>query len=82
MSDLSVKNIIKKIISEVGGIDISLLEDHLKVREELMLDSLKEIEIAAKVERFFNISLNEKMLMKINTLNDFIKLVEKTIKKK
>jgi acyl carrier protein len=82
MSDLSVKSIIKNIISEVGGIDISLLEDHLQVREELMLDSLKEIEIAAKVERFFNISLNEKMLMKINTLNDFIKLVEKTIKKK
>jgi acyl carrier protein len=82
MTDLSIESVIKKIISDVAGIDVSLLEDDLKVREELMLDSLKEIEIAAKVERYFSISLDQKKIIKIKTLNDFIKLVEKTIKKK
>jgi acyl carrier protein len=82
MPDISIESVIKKIISDVAGIDVSLLEDDLKVREELMLDSLKEIEIAAKVERYFSISLDQKKIIKIKTLNDFIKLVEKTIKKK
>jgi acyl carrier protein len=48
--------------------------------EELGLDSLMAIEILAKIEKRFDIIIEESLLANINTVGDFIQAIEEKIK--
>ncbi len=73
---------IKTIISKVAGIAKSELENDLSLRDELVIDSLKQIEIIAKTEMHLGISIDENELMALETLGDFLDLVVKAISQK
>jgi acyl carrier protein len=66
---------IKKTISEIARINISDLEDDIKIREELGIDSLMAIEIIAKCEKKFAIVIDETKLESFSTIGDFINYV-------
>jgi acyl carrier protein len=68
---------VKKIVAQVAGLPIYELEADHMLREELMLDSLKELEIVARTEIYFGVSLDEGELMAVRTLREFVdKVVE------
>jgi len=66
---------IKKTISEISRINLFDLDDNIKIREELGIDSLMAIEIIAKCERRFKINIDETKLDSIQTIGDFIKFI-------
>jgi acyl carrier protein len=72
----------KQIIAAVAGINIEELDRDLKLREELMLDSLKEMEIVARTELSFGIILDEDLLINVQTLDDYCGLIEKAVEPK
>ncbi len=72
---------IKKTISEIARINISDLEDDIKIREELGIDSLMAIEIIAKCEKKFAIVIDETKLESFSTIGDFINYVNGQINK-
>jgi len=77
-----IRNKAKQIIAAVAGIDIEELDRDLKLREELMLDSLKEMEIVARTELSFHIDLDEDLLINVQTLDEYCDLIEKAVESK
>jgi acyl carrier protein len=75
-------NEIKKTISEISRINLFDLDDNIKIREELGIDSLMAIEIIAKCERRFNIKIDETKLDSVQTMGDFINFVVSITEKK
>ena len=69
----------KQIIATVAGINMEELDRDLKLREELMLDSLKEMEIVARTELSFGIILDEDLLVDVQTLEDYCGLIKKAV---
>jgi len=76
MVQLDIEQQLKQIVAAVAGIPMADLEDDHRLRDELMLDSLKEMEIVARTEIKFDISLDEGELADIKTLGDFRRIVE------
>jgi acyl carrier protein len=72
-------NKIKTIISEITRINVIDLDDAIKIREELGIDSLMGIEIIAKCEKRFNIQIDETKFDSIHTIKDFINYILKLI---
>lgn len=70
---------IKRIIAQVAGIPLPEMEDEHRLRDELMLDSLKEMEIVARTEIHFDISLDESDLLRLRTLGDYCDLVTSSL---
>ena len=70
---------LRKIISKVAGIAMSELADEQMLREELMLDSLKEMEIVARTEVEFGIDLEEERLDSIQTLKEYCDFVAEAL---
>ncbi|OHD64901.1 MAG: hypothetical protein A2176_04675 [Spirochaetes bacterium RBG_13_51_14] len=70
-----VINDIKRTISEIAKIDVFDLDDNLKIREELGVDSLMAIEIIAKCEKHYTIHIDESKLESVETIGDFINLI-------
>lgn len=66
-------------LSEITGIDSFGITDDTLIFEELGLDSLMAIEILAKIEKQFDIIIEESLLIDINTVGDFIQVIEKKI---
>jgi acyl carrier protein len=79
MNRRAIRDKTKQIIANVAGIDIEELDRDLKLREELMLDSLKEMEIVARTELSFGITLEENQLINVQTLDDYCDLIEKAV---
>ena len=82
MNRNEIRYITKEIISNVAGIDVKELESDSKLREELMLDSLKEMEIVARTELHFGISIDEELLIHVRTFDDYCGLIEKAVESK
>jgi len=82
MNRKDIRNVTKEIISNVAGIDAKELDSDLVLREELMLDSLKEMEIVARTELHFGISIDEELLIHVRTLHDYCGLIEKAVESK
>ena len=66
-------------LSEITGIDSFGITDDTLIFEELGLDSLMAIEILAKIEKQFDIIIEESLLIDINTVGDFIQIIEEKI---
>ena len=82
MNRNEIRDKTKQIIANVAGIDIEELDTDLKLREELMLDSLKEMEIVARTELSFSIALDEVLLIDVQTLDEYCNLIEKAVESK
>jgi acyl carrier protein len=67
-------------LSEITRIDSSGITYDTLIFEELGLDSLMAIEILAKIEKQFDINIEETLLADINTVGDFIQAIEEKIK--
>lgn len=70
---------VKQIIANVAGIPLSDLEDDHLLRDELMLDSLKEMEIVGRTEMHFGICLEEGDLLALRTLGEYCDLVARAL---
>jgi acyl carrier protein len=66
-------------LSEITRIDSSGITYDTLIFEELGIDSLMAIEILAKIEKRFDIIIEESLLAKINTVGDFIQAIEEKI---
>lgn len=66
-------------LSEITRIDSSGITYDTLIFEEMGLDSLMAIEILAKIEKRFDIIIEESLLANINTVGDFIQAIEEKI---
>ncbi len=65
-----------EILSKITRIDSSGITYDTLIFEELGLDSLMAIEILARVEKQFDIIIEESLLSDIDTVGDFIYIIE------
>jgi len=70
---------VKEIISKVAGYPIDEIHDDVHIRDDLLVDSLKQMEIVARIEHKFGIPLDEGKLANLETLGDFLDLVNQQI---
>jgi len=78
--DEEIHQDIIKVLAKITRIDASSINDNVLIRDELGIDSLMGIEIIAKVEKHYNIHLEESLLLEINRVGDFIDLVKSKLK--
>jgi acyl carrier protein len=64
------------VLAKITRIDESSITDDVLIQDELGIDSLMGIEIIAKVEKYYNIHLEESLLLEMNKVGDFINLVK------
>ena len=53
------------------------LKPDVLIREELGIDSLKALEIVARIEKDLSILINEGQLLSVRTVEHFINLIER-----
>lgn len=80
VKDEEIHQNIIEVLAKITRIDTSSINDNVLIRDELGIDSLMGIEIIAKVEKHYNIHLEESLLLEINRVGDFIELVKSKIK--
>ena len=68
---------IKRIVSRISRIDVAEFEDDVLIREELGIDSLMAMEIIATCEKHLGIRIDEALFADIETVGDFLNLLEK-----
>jgi acyl carrier protein len=66
-------------LSKITRIDSSGITYDTLIFEELGLDSLMAIEMLAKIEKQFDIIIEESILADINTVGDFVQMIEEKI---
>lgn len=76
-----IRKSIIDIVSRITRIDRSGISDTVLIREELGIDSLMAIEIVANIEKHFTISVDESLLQDVQTVGNFISLIESIINK-
>ena len=80
IKDEEIHQDIIKVLAKITRIDASSINDNVLIQDELGIDSLMGIEIIAKVEKYYNIHLEESLLLEINRVGDFINLVKSKLK--
>ena len=65
-----------EILSKITRIDSAGITYDTLIFEELGLDSLMAIEILAKIEKQFDIIIEESLLASINTVGDLVHIIE------
>jgi len=70
---------IVEILSRITRIDLKGITYATLILEELGIDSLMAIEILARVEKQFDIIIEESILAEVNTVGDFVQTIEKKI---
>lgn len=80
ITDEDIHQDIINVLAKITRFEASSINDHVLIRDELGIDSLMGIEIIAKVEKYFNIHLEESLLLEINRVGDFINLVKSKLK--
>ena len=76
LSRRDLRNRVVDIVAEISGIDPESFDDDVLIREELGIDSLQAMEIVAACEKAFGISIDEGQLFCVETVGDFLGLVE------
>jgi acyl carrier protein len=71
-----VRNKVIEIVAGISRIDPEDLEDDVLIREELGIDSLMAMEIVAACEKRLGIAVDEGQLFCVETVGDFLELVE------
>jgi acyl carrier protein len=70
---------IKKTLSEIARINFKEINNDTLIREELGIDSIMSIEIIASLEKKYNIKINERRIINMNKVGDFINYTTKLI---
>ena len=70
---------IVEILSKITRIDLKGITYDTLIFEELGLDSLMAIEILARIEKQFDIIIEESLLADVNTVGDFVQIIEEKI---
>ena len=70
---------IVEILSKITRIDLKGITYSTLILEELGIDSLMAIEILARVEKQFDIIIEESLLADVNTVGDFVNTIEEKI---
>ncbi len=78
----SLSEQVRAIISGVSRISISELTDDVNVLEEVGIDSLMAMEVIASCEKRFGIVIDESRYAEIETVGDFLHLVESLVRGK
>lgn len=73
---------VRAIISGISRIPASELADDVNVREEVGIDSLMAMEIVANCEKRFSILIDENRYAEIETIGDFLRLIESLAREK
>ena len=66
---------VRRIMSRVSRIDVAELEEGVRFREELGVDSLMAMEIVATCEKELSITIDEGQLYDVQTIGEFQRLV-------
>jgi len=74
-----IRKDIIEIVSRITRIDQSGISDDVLIREELGIDSLMAIEIVANIEKYYNVRIDESLLDPLETVGEFIAVVESII---
>ena len=72
---------IKKIVSEVSEIPAEELKDDAEFGNELEIDSMMALEIVAKIEKEYKVTIPEEEIPKVRSLKNIYELLKKRIKK-
>lgn len=67
------------ILSKITRIEMEGITYDTLIAEELGIDSLMAIEILARVEKQFDIIIEESLLADVNTVGDFVHTIEEKI---
>jgi acyl carrier protein len=78
--DEEIHQDIIKVLAKIARIDESSITDDVLIQDELGIDSLMGIEVIAKVEKYYNIHLEESLLLEMNLVGDFFNLVKSKLK--
>lgn len=70
---------VRAIVSSITRLDPAEMDEQVRFREELGIDSLMAMEIVAACERALDIQIQDDALFEIETLGEFIALVERTV---
>ncbi|RKX81110.1 MAG: hypothetical protein DRP60_01495 [Spirochaetes bacterium] len=81
-SDENISHTIKGTIGKIARFDQSEISDDTLIRDELGVDSLMGIEILAKIEKYYDISINESSLLDVERVGEFVSLIESKLDKK
>ena len=71
----SIYEKIVTIIEDVADIPKDEIEESSSFMDDLDLSSLEIMSIVAKIEKEFSIKISEKELLKIETVDDMVKLI-------
>ena len=83
MSKKGIENLeqdIRAMIAEIAEMDEEEIEGELSFVEDLGFDSMMALEILAKLEKKYKITIPEEELTKLTNLNQTIDLVKRNLK--
>lgn len=70
---------LKRIAQEKLELDINNVDVNMSVVDDLGLNSLTIFDFIYETEKYFRIELDEKSLLKVKTVSDMVKLIQKTL---
>lgn len=76
LTHAEVRDAVIEVVAGISRIDPGDLENDVLIREELGIDSLMAMEVVAACEKALGISIDEGQLFCIETVGDFLDLVE------
>ena len=77
--EMNADRVIKEILSDVSGYPINEIHEDIHIRDELLIDSIKQMEIVARIENRFDLSLEEGQLVCLETLGEFFDLISEKL---
>lgn len=76
----NLKHDIRAMIADIAERDDEEIEGELSFVEDLGFDSMMALEILAKLEKQYKIKIPEEELTKLDTLNQTVELVKRSLK--
>ena len=82
VDDINLRDKIIKTLALIARINEKNFDENTLIREELGIDSLMTMEILAKIEKHYDIQVNEEDIIDINNVGDFINIIQAIITEK
>jgi acyl carrier protein len=79
MTEMEIRDSIKKVVASVSDIDLADIWDSASFKEDLGLDSLVLLEISVDIGLQFELDIPEEQLMQLRTVQDAVELVQQCL---
>jgi acyl carrier protein len=79
MTEVEIRDSIKKVVASVSDIDLADIRDSASFKEDLGLDSLVLLEISVDIGLQFALDIPEEQLMQLHTVQDAVELVQQCL---